>query len=231
MASEYSARYGKSFASLSHGDDPQRFLVADPKRIHPSGTISIVAVGNFNQFRWPLLLDANECCRLLESQGYHARVAVFSSGMDPVGDCTLAKAEFIDIVKDPGNDLLPGYLKGADILLLIEGFDKNFVSAIRLSVSSKSHLFMLSKRPIVVYAHSDTGVSKYASEYGWARTVTERDVTKLLDVLLNLIKDVEGNKEMIANAYKVAKTYHSREANHKKFLQILAEKSALPRNS
>lgn len=179
MAEEYAARYGKTFSVLSHADDPRRFESAQPIRVHPAGTFTIMAVGNFNRFRWPLLLDANESCRLLNEQGITARVAVLSSVIDPEGARQLANAPYIDIFDDPGNDRLPCYLKGADLLLLAEGFDEGFVSAIRLSISSKAHLFMFSQRPIIVYSHPDTGIAKYALVQRWARVVSRRDCQAL----------------------------------------------------
>ena len=95
MAEEYAARYGKTFTVLSHADYPRRFESAQPVRVHPAGTLTIMAVGNFrNRFRWPLLLDANESCRLLNEQGIPARVAVLSSAIDPEGGASTCQGGF-----------------------------------------------------------------------------------------------------------------------------------------
>jgi hypothetical protein len=221
MADEFEKRYSKAFTTLSHGDDPQRFETAVPQRCHPPGIFTILSMGYFNKYRWPLLLDADECCRLLSSQGIHVRVAVLSSGIDPEGVRELSRAKYIDLMEDPGNDLLPSFLKGADLLLLIEGFEEGFVSAIRLSVSSKSHLFMFSGRPIIVYAHSDTGVSKYASEYRWASVVTKRDVRALLSAIKDTLSKANAADSSVSRANEIAIAFHLREANKTRFFGLM----------
>jgi hypothetical protein len=221
MAMEYAARYGKHFAVLSHADSPRRFEVAKPVRVHPAGTFTIMAVGNFNRFRWPLLLDADQSCRRLNHQGISVRVAVLVSSIEPEGARRLAGAAYIDILADPGNDRLPCYLKGADLLFLAEGFDKGFVSAIRLSISSKAHLFMFSQRPILVYAGSDTGIAGYATTYRWARVVSQRDTAALTLAIRDLLTDAQAAGELISQANETAHAFHSRCANQKRFFEAM----------
>ena len=213
MTKEYSSRYDKPFITLNHADSQSRFDNAIPQRINPVDITTIVAIGNYNQFRWPLLIDINEACELLHKQGINARLLVLSSAIEPEGIQALSATQFIDVLPDPGNDLLPSYLKGADILLLAEGFDEGFVSAIKLSISSKAHLFMFSHRPIIVYAHADTGIANYAQEFGWSKLVTTRSKIELAATIRQLIEDKDQRNSLIAHADQVAKNYHSHQIN------------------
>jgi hypothetical protein len=222
MADEYGIRYKKPFITISHSDDPRRFGDAIPLRSHPPGVTTVLAMGIFHRYRWPLLLDANECCRLLNEQGILARIVVLSSSIAPEAAPELSQASYIDFTRDPGNALLPRYLKGADILLLADGFDKGFVSAIRLSVSSKSHLFMMSRRPIIVYAHPDSGVSKYASAYHWAQTVGKRDARALVSAIRDIREDQNKSSMLISHAVETYQRFHLREVNQTRFLESLA---------
>jgi glycosyltransferase involved in cell wall biosynthesis len=221
MAEEYAARYGKVFTVLSHTDDPRRFEQAEPVRVHPAGTFTLMAIGTFNRFRWPLLLDANESCRLLNEEGIRVRVAVLSSAIEPRGADQLAQASYIDLLDDPGHELLPRYLKGADVLLLAEAFDDGFVSAIRLSISSKAHLFMFSRRPVIVYAHSDTGTAKYAATHRWARVVSQRNVRALAGAIRDLLTRDNEVQALACQAYQTAQTFHGRDANQARLLSAL----------
>jgi len=222
MADEYQARYGKSFIALSHSDDRRRFDAALPLRIHEKPVNTIAAIGYFNKFRWPLLLDVDRCCRLLGELGIQARVAVLSAGMDPEGALELAKCTHLDILPDPGNDLLPGYLKGADLLLLAEGFEEGWVSAIRLSVSSKSHLYMFSRRPIIVYAHPDTGVAKYAESNQWGWVISEQNVELLCSTIKCLLTETEKADRLISRADETAGMFHVRETTQVRLLGALS---------
>jgi glycosyltransferase involved in cell wall biosynthesis len=223
MAEEYRRRYNKEFAVLSHTDDSERFEKSRPQRSHPEGVFTILAMGNYNKFRWPLLLDINECCSLLNEEGIPIRLAVYCYAIDPEGARQIAQARYIDLFEDPGNASLPSFLKGADILLLAEAFDEGFVSAIRLSVSSKSHLFMFSRRPIIVYAHPETGVSRYAEEYHWARTITKRDVGMLRDTIRDLLLNRTESNGLASSAEQVAVRFHMNSANRDRFLRLLTD--------
>jgi glycosyltransferase involved in cell wall biosynthesis len=213
MTREYSSRYGKQFLTVNHADSQLRFDSATTQRVNSSDITTIVAIGNYNKFRWPLLIDVNAACQFLHNQGINARLLVLSSAIEQDGIEVLSSAQFVDVLPDPGNDLLPSYLKGADILLLAEGFDEGFVSAIKLSISSKAHLFMFSHRPIIVYSHSDTGIAKYAQEFGWSKMVTHRSTTELAEAIRQLIEDKKQRESLIDRADQVAKYFHSHQAN------------------
>lgn len=222
MTNEYSARYDKPFITLSHADNRQRFDDAVPCRIYDASVYSVVAVGYFNKNRWPLLLDADACCRLLAEQGMHVRIAVLSCGIDPEGERALADCSHLDLLPDPGNDLLPSYLKGADLLLLAEGFDEAWVTSIRLSVSSKSHLYMFSRRPIIVYAHPDTGVARYASACGWGLVVGEQDVALLAEAVRSVLNDGDMVNTLIARGDQTANEFHVHGVCQTRFIRALA---------
>lgn len=223
MAEEYNKRYGKSFIPVFHSDNSLRFDICQPKFFHDTSTITIVATGTFNEFRWPLLLDANEACAELNRQGLRVKLVVLSSAIEEDGRRVLAAAQYIKIYQDPGNDELPSYLKGANALLLLEGFDRKFVSAIDLSISSKAHLFMFSRRPIVVYAAAEAGVSKYAANYGWARVVQNRSVSELTVALHQVLIDQNIAFRLVAKADEVLVKHHTHDANQALFLSALKQ--------
>jgi hypothetical protein len=222
MAEEFKKRYKKNFTVLNHSDDPKRFSIIQASRVYSSDIITIVAVGTFNKYRYPLLMDLDEACIKLNESGLNVRVAVFSSSIDFEGQKAIVSSRFIKLFPDPGNDELPARLKGADILILIEGFDEKFVSAIKLSVSSKAHLFMLSQRPIIVYSGPDAGIARYAKSLGWARTVCERSSFALKSEIENILKNPEESIKLIKTAYQVADSNHTHFSNRYIFISTLS---------
>jgi glycosyltransferase involved in cell wall biosynthesis len=222
MAVEYQRRYGRRFVTLAHADDPVRFERAVARRLHPPGTVTLLAIGNYNRYRWPLLLDAAESCRLLHEQGVPVRLAVLSDRIETEGRERLARLPHVDLLPDPGNEELPRCLKGADVLLLAEGFDPGFAAAIRLSVSSKAHLFMFSGRPIVVYGHPEAGVCAYASRHGWARVVAERDPRVIAATVSETLEDGPGTAALVARALATARQFHDGARNRETLRHALA---------
>lgn len=221
MAKEYEKRYGKHFEVISHSDNPSRFDYCQAKRLNPPDIFSIIAIGSFNCFRWPLLLDLNEACDRLNGEGIDVRISVMSSAIENEGRQKLMEAKYIDLYEDPGNDALPCYLKGADLLFLPEGFDENFVDAIRLSVSSKSHLFMFCQKPILVYAHKNTGLAAYARDFGWAKVLSERSAIKLAEVIIEQINNKEAAINQAMFTYNFALKTHDIKEVSRKFQQHL----------
>lgn len=221
MSDEYKLRYNKDFITISHAEDPSSFENKDRCRFHPENVFSIVTTGYFNKYRWPLLLDVDECCSLLTKKGIPVRLLVISSGMEPEGITALKNAKFTDIIPDPGNELLPGYLKGADINFLPEAFDEKIATAISLSVSTKAHLFMLSQRPIIVYGHPDTGVVKYAKAEGWAKVVSKRDPLLLMNEIEIIIKNDNEAKCLIRFSKTTFNKFHLMSENQKTLLDAL----------
>ena len=223
MATEYSNRYKKQFSVLNHSDNPDRFNTNSLHKFnYGTGIKSIVVTGNLNKFRWPLLIDANEACKKLNLLGYNIKIFVLLSTIDPEGLESLKNLEHVEIKSDPGNDNLPAYLKGADILLLAEGFDEKFVSAIELSISSKAHLFMFSKRPIIVYAAEKTGVAQYAITHKWAEVIKDRSPDQLAASIKNLL-DGESASEITKKATEVALKHHTHASNQSIFLEALSK--------
>lgn len=222
MAREYMRRYGKNFVTFDHTDDPQRFHNALPISGNSKSTFKIVAIGTFNEYRLPLLFDVDAACEELNRKGLDIRIAVFSSAYKWPSQEEGRTLRHTDFYPDPGHDDLPGYLKGADVLFLAEGFDEGFVSAIELSVSSKSHLFMFSKKPILVYGAEKTGVVQYAKSLGWASVVERRSVEALVVALEEIILYEEKSRLLVENAWAVAEERHTRFANQERFLNALS---------
>ena len=217
MREEYLLRYNREFKVLMHGDDPARFEVAVPIRLALPDVVWIVATGVFNSNRLPLLDDLDAACLILKKQGFKVRATVF-----PVNELAKSKTRNfrnIEFALCPDHNTMPAILKGADILFLPERFDET-ATGIRLSVSSKAHLFMFSGTPIVVYSDAATGIAKYATEDDWAMVVSNRDIDELAGAFKRLIIDDIYRKRLVAQAARMAITNHDLASNQTLFAQM-----------
>lgn len=204
MGEEYARRYGKPFTTLMHCDDPERFRLAEAIRLYPPEVKSIIAAGAFDDSRWPLLLDLEEACQRLNDIGIPTRATVLTTRITEEGYRRIKSCRFVALRDDPGHELLPSYLKGADLLYLAETFDPFFAQGYRYSISTKAHLFMLSQRPILVYGHPVNGLVNYARREGWACVIDQRNIDMLEDSLRSLLLDNEQREEKIQVAGAVA---------------------------
>jgi glycosyltransferase involved in cell wall biosynthesis len=217
MGDEYERRYGKQFIPLMHCDAPERFRLAETIRLYPPGVRTIVVAGGFDDSRWPLLMDLEEACRELNESGIQVRAAVLATGISGEGFTRVSSCQYVDLKEDPGHTMLPSYLKGADVLFLPETFDEHLAHAYQYSISSKAHLFMFSRRPIVVYGHPLTGLVTYARGKQWSLVVDTRSTALLSAALRQLLTDDEKQEELIARANDVALSNHDCQAVRESF--------------
>ena len=221
MQKEYTQRYGKDFHSIIHADNPLRFQNAIPKRLSNNETFSIVTIGTFNKYRWPLIGDLNKSCQSLKSKGINVQIQVISDSIESEGYSELKKMEYVRIHDDPGSEKLPALLKGADLLVLIETFDKSRAEAIKFSISTKAHLYMFSRVPILLYSHPITGISNYAKEYEWAYIINYRNENNLTKAIETLLTDKNLRHNLVEKAYNVAMENHNIATIEKKLQNIL----------
>jgi glycosyltransferase involved in cell wall biosynthesis len=207
MQEEYLGRYRREFTVLMHGDDKSRFQGAQPLRLAETDACWIVATGIFNENRKPLLDDLDKACVDLNARGMKVRVTVFPVNGLAVFSREAGRYRHIGFAPCPDHEELAAVLRGADILFLPERFDKS-AEGIRLSVSSKAHLFMFSERPVVVYSDPVTGIARYASEDGWAAVVDRRDPCLLADVIARFITDDRYRQAFIDTARSTAGNNH-----------------------
>lgn len=221
MKLEYSKRYNKKFYEINHCDDPNRFNSVKPIRLHDQSIYSIITIGTFNKYRWPLLSDINLCCEKLYKIGINAKVGVVSDSIESNALKHLNMMNHIEIFSDPGNDKLPSILKGADVLLLIEGFDVDFAKSIELSISTKAHLYMFSKVPIIIYGHEKTGIVNYAKKYEWASIVDKRKTDLLYESIIELHNNSFKRNQLIIKSDEISLKFHDKNKVQLEFHKLL----------
>ncbi len=220
MQQEYSARYQCSFAVLMHGDDPARFAAAAPKRLAASDELWIVSTGVFDRHRWPLLRDLDRACAILAAAGRRVRATIFPVNRPSDSAVQQERFRYVEFAPCPSHDDLAAVLRGADALFLPERFDAA-AKLIKLSVSSKAHLFMFSGKPIVVYSHPVTGITRYAQEGQWAAVVDRQDPALLARAFERLISDEDDRKRVVASAWSLALANHNLPIIQASFRQML----------
>ena len=223
MAKAFKNSYGVDFEPLMMCDNILRFQKAKEHRLVKSSTLSIVYTGNLGSNRWTTLIDLNEAISLLTKDGINVMVTVFATTVPPEAVNELHKCTNINILPNPTHEDLPSYLKGADILFLPESFDTEQAKSISLSISTKAHLYMMSERPILVYAPAITGTVKYAMEEDWACVVKEREPIKLAQAIGYLHKNKDFRNRLVSKGIEVANRNHDETKVRDRFLSILSK--------
>lgn len=222
MRDEYRSRYGLEFVPLLNCDEMSRYVDALPRRTAPEGTISIVYSGSIGGGRWKSLIDVCEVAKELRASGLDILVTAYVYDLPPDAHAELRKLNTVLTVAGSLRDSdVPGTLKGADILLLIESFEKSFRKAVKLSISTKAHLYMMAQRSILVYGPPDVGVVRYALRDGWAHVATS--LSELQTAMRELVIGARQEDHLVATAFEVALRNHNAVSVRRHFAQLMRE--------
>ncbi len=231
MAEVYEKRYNMTFEPLMMCDDPQRFNDAPIKRIVGEKTKSIVYTGNLGHGRWNCIVELCEAVRTIKMDGYEIMVTALATTIPPEAVNTLQDISNLQILPALSHSELPSVLKGADILFLPETFDPVMALEIRLSISTKAHFYMMSQKPILVYASLVTGIADYAKEQHWAHVVEHHDLKQLATGIEKLLTDKAYSDSLISKGNEVFLKNHAEKNVRKRFLHIFQDVISPPHNN
>lgn len=223
MENDFRKRYGLSFETLMMCDDINRFTKVIPQSVVDSGVISIIYTGSLGLGRWISIVDLCKAAQLLQKKGLKIIISVFTNAVPNEAVNTLQDIVNLQIFPGPSHEELPSFLKGADILYLPETFDPVGADLIRLSISTKAHLYMMSEKPVLIYASPITGIVHYAKETNWACIVEEQNVNNLAQALLKMITDNAYCKNLVIKGLEVAYQNHDEIKVKGRLLTLLSE--------
>ena len=223
MAREYKKRYGMPFETLMMCDNLNRFRDSVSQRVVDNETISIVYSGNLGDGRWLSIMELSEAAKQISLDGFKIMITAFATNIHPEAVNKLQNANNLQILPAPSHEELPAYLKGADILFMPETFESDRANEIHLSISTKAHFYMMSEKPVLIYASPITGIVNYAKEDNWACIVDEKNINKLSLSLLELITNVTYRQKLVDRGLEVVLANHSENIVKTRLLSILQE--------
>jgi glycosyltransferase involved in cell wall biosynthesis len=219
----YESRYGESFEVMYHLDDPQRFLVVsavENEQVSITKQCRIVYTGTLALRRYEALQDLLVVVRLLQNNNQQIKIEVYCSGLPKDIPKELLDAPEIEFLPLPSHNEMPGILASASVLFLPESFTVA-PELIEYAISSKAHLYMMSGRPILVYGPVHSGTVEYSAREGWGLVVTERNVSKLKDALVEMIEGGERMLQLRSNAEECIKRHHDLTIGQNRFRKML----------
>jgi glycosyltransferase involved in cell wall biosynthesis len=221
MSRDYEKRYKTSFEPLMMCDDISRFRSTTPKDIGQKDTKSIMYSGGLTNGRWMSIVDLSKAAKELERKGLKTEIFVFASVIPKEAVNKLNELGNVEILPNPSHNDLPSYLKGADVLFLPETFNRSTARNIRLSISTKAHLYMMSEKPVLLYGSPKTGIIDYAKTEKWGLVVEEQNIESLSIGLLKLLTDSDFCQRLVNKGIEVAAKNHDKNVVRKRLLDIV----------
>ena len=207
MLKEYKRRYKENFHVLSipaesafkKDETTQKQKIDDSKNL-------IIYSGSLALNRWKSIEDL---CRVItENPQLNVDFHIYSPDKINKLHEKYSNSQSIKFYPALSDHNTQTVISQADILLIAESFDDEYMDYIKLSISSKISVYLQTGKPILVYAPDTIATTQYALSSGWGYVVHIQSDQKLKSA----IGDLLYNKNIIDRLYLYSKK--SLEFNH-----------------
>lgn len=233
MADEYTSRYGHPFAAFHNALNMAEWSTA----AKTSWSVGAPAVVRYVGSLWPdaqqrAMRQACEAVASLREHGVNVTMHVHA----PVDQARPLRQwgfseEVLRLERSPDASAVPELLARADILILPFNFDVASLKYMRLSMPTKVPAYMISGTPVLVYGPASAATVAYASEGGWAATVTTEGAAPLATALESLLGDEARRASLAKRAMELARRDHDESRVRPAFWATLAAAVPAPQGS
>lgn len=205
MSDEYLIRYGKVFKPFHNPIDVDLWEPYIKKDFRfRNDHINVLFSGRIGKGITQSLTELVTVIDTLNAGGVDIRLIIQSPS---VNNGTLKKLSGNrNIVINPLADYseLPAIYSNADLLIILNDFDKESINFLRYSMPTKASELMISGTPIIVFSHSDTAISKFFRQNECGHCVTEHDMAVFADAFRYVISNEAYREKLSRNAVRVS---------------------------
>ncbi len=228
MSKEYISRYNQIFFPFHNPVDVDLWDKVPNKEFQSDCAIKkIVFFGKINDDTRDALLDMCNVVTKLNKQGIRIQFDIYSPNYSKNIANLFSKFLSCKIFPSIPHEEVKDHIKDYDVVYFPLCFSDRTRCYAKLSMSTKTSEYMVSKVPILLYCPEELELYKYASSEGWACCVTRRNENDLLESLANLLVDSDLRNRLTQNAYQLAVSKHNlagvSEDFKMKFINVVSE--------
>lgn len=173
MAESYGVRYHRVFEVLSPCCDAKAYVGLSPTRAVSPSVLSLVYSGSLYLGRPRVLAIVVSALELLRERGVVAQLDIYTDHVPDGARLLLERTDMVNLHGAAEDKVAESLLRGADVLLMVEGFERRNMEMKQLSLSSKIPFYLLANRPILVVGPATSGTVRDAQSKSWGTVVTE----------------------------------------------------------
>jgi glycosyltransferase involved in cell wall biosynthesis len=219
----YIKRYGKKIAdkiTVIHNsvfqENHEKIPVVEDT--NPEPPYSIVFTGRVS---WPQLRSLKDLINIVENSEPDIVFNVYSPNpKDYLANLGIKESDRIKINSAPPENI-PEIQGSADILFLPLSWHTKSQQIIDTATPGKLTDYLISGKPILIYAPASSFLVKYARENNFAAIVDQENPKKLEEVITKLLTDVKWRKELVENAKKTFYKNHNAIKNSIRLSELL----------
>ena len=225
MADEYAQRYGLDFTHFMNCVDAAKFSPWTEE--HPNRKeLVFTYMGGLSNRRIEVLIKIAEILEEIsgEQRSCALRVYTQNAWVEQYGKA-LSKFSVTQVVRCLSEKEIPAALIDSDVLLMIESFDAELSSFLRLSVSTKVPEYLCAGRCIFAVGPGTIASHHYIDELKAGHVVDSNDSQVIKRSLLKIVVNDDYRRQTGARARQAALERHESGRERKRFRDVLSQKA------
>jgi glycosyltransferase involved in cell wall biosynthesis len=222
MSEEYKLRYGIDFLPFHNTVNPEVWLPFRKTSFELDKIEYIILFsGRIGRGIENSFFEVAAAIESLVRRGQCVKLHIQSPNLEQRILDRLTKFKCVHINPEAEYSLIPKLYSNADILVIANDFNEEGIKFLKFSMPTKAPEYMISGTPVLVYASSETAVSKFFSKNKCGYCVTNQSSEELADAIEYLLSNPDFRKELSENAINYAQDTFSSTKVRAKFKQLL----------
>jgi len=221
MSDEYNLRYKRKSIPFHNPVDLDLWEKFSKHSWNVNKKFRVLFIGKLGK-KSPALYELSHTIEKLKKSGMNIVFEIFTKDADSKEAETLRNYQGVLVNNSISHDKIPKLLSSFDVLFLPLSFEPSYVKSTRLSMPTKTSEYMISGTPVIVYAHPDTALNKYARSKKWAYVVSENNIDKLYEAIKKLYENKEMREKYGKKAIELAIKNHDSTLVRDRFRKALS---------
>lgn len=223
MSLEYKKRYKKDFIPFHNPIEINQWIPYSKKSIVvDSQNIIVLYAGRIGRGTSESLLDLANAIEELKNEGKSITLKIQTTSVNSPIQAKLNKFSCVKFNPEVEYTELPKIFSAADILVMPIDFSQEGIEFLKYSMPTKASEYMISGTPILLYCNKEVSLYNDAVKYGWATTVTEKDLKKIKEKIMEILENENLRLKITRCAISHAKNNFDsntvRNSFHKQFI-------------
>jgi glycosyltransferase involved in cell wall biosynthesis len=223
MSEEYFERYNKSFLPFHNPVDLSNFYSFEKKAEDEDSILRILYIGRIGTANEKSIISFAKTISTLKDVIDRLEFHVYSKDFEITNIKRLGNLPGVYINPPVSYNQVPDLLIQFNLLLLPLDFTVEGLMFAKLSFPTKATEFMLSGIPILVFAPSDTELSKYFSKNLCGFCLTRNSESDIRNALEYIISHPDERRTISRQAIKVARENFDSRRVRNEFMRTLAQ--------
>lgn len=221
MSAEYLSRYGKTFFAFHNPVDPASFSFQTSLKIPDEKQFRILYLGRVGTANEKSILRFASFISSFKLKDLNVTFDIYTKDLNSRYIKELNDLDSVYIKGSINHDEIQLLMKSYDLLLLPLDFTGSGLRFSRLSIPTKASEYMMSGKPILVFAPSQTAISRFFYENECGHCLVSDDFEAMSAAMKILVEDVAYRNRLGEKAMKLASLRFNGEVMRRSFRDIL----------